>query len=116
MFFVFNVFVFADEEKSEESGDDEDEDDDEDDHGTLWDSGDVGGFECFIEADQDADNAEAAEVYRAAPARDKGEEAEEEDSKLLSVSAGCNVLSLVMRDEGIMKFVKYVSANAPGSR
>ena len=47
----------------------------------------------------------------------EGDEDEDgEDSKLLSVSAGCNILSLVMRDEGIMKFVKYVSANAPGSR
>ena len=63
-------------------------------------------------------------VYRAPSAGRKREDGgidgeggdEEEDSKLLSVSAGCNVLSLVMRDEGIMKFVKYVSANAPGSR
>ena len=46
----------------------------------------------------------------------EGGDDDEEDSKLLSVSAGCNVLSLVMRDEGIMKFFKYVSANAPGSR
>lgn len=34
----------------------------------------------------------------------------------MSVSPGANVLSLVMRDEGIMRFVKYVSAAAPGSR
>jgi hypothetical protein len=27
---------------------------------------------------------------------------------------GDNVLSLVMRDQGIMRFVKYVSAAAPG--
>eukprot|EP01038_Epipyxis_sp_PR26KG_P010541 gene10541-14163_t len=67
--------------------------------------GDVGGFECYIEAEDSADNVEAAEVYRINPS-----------SSLLSISAGCNVLSLVMRDENIMKFIKYVSANAPGSR
>lgn len=39
-----------------------------------------------------------------------------EDSQLLSVSAGSNELSLVLRDRGVLKFVKYVSANAPGSR
>ena len=41
----------------------EEDDDEGDDYGVLWDSGDVGGFECFIEADQDAENAEAAEVF-----------------------------------------------------
>lgn len=53
----FNGYWFG---KTEE--DDDDDDDEEDDYGVLWESGDVGGFECFIEADQDADNAEAAEV------------------------------------------------------
>jgi len=73
-----------------------------------WQSGDVGGFECYIEADGQ-DSAEAAEVY-------KTDYSEEEEPLLLSVSAACNTLSLVMRDSGVMRFVKYVSANAPGSR
>jgi hypothetical protein len=30
--------------------------------------------------------------------------------------AGANELSLVLRDEGVMRFIKYVSAKAPGSR
>eukprot|EP01033_Poteriospumella_lacustris_P004293 gene4293-3066_t len=109
---------------------------DEEDYGILWEDGDVGGFECFIEADDDAENAEAAEVYRqekdGEEEDEEAEEKEEEDEKdlttsdktknrkeqttLLSVSALSNSLSLVLRDEGIMKFVKYVSANAPGSR
>lgn len=37
-------------------------------------------------------------------------------TSLLSVSACNNTLNLVMRDEGVMRFVKYVSASAPGSR
>ena len=35
---------------------------------------------------------------------------------MLNVSAAANTLSLVLRDEGLMRFVKYVSASAPGSR
>lgn len=97
---------------------------DENDYGIQWEDGDVGGFECFIEADDDAETAEAAEVYRQenddAEENDNvnksGYDNKKEETTLLSVSAGNNSLSLVLRDEGIMKFVKYVSANAPGSR
>ena len=35
---------------------------------------------------------------------------------MLNVSAASNSLNLVLRDEGLMRFVKYVSARAPGSR
>lgn len=34
----------------------------------------------------------------------------------LTLESGDNVLSLVMRDGGIMRFVKYVSAAAPGDQ
>ncbi|KDQ64141.1 hypothetical protein JAAARDRAFT_27758 [Jaapia argillacea MUCL 33604] len=45
------------------------------------------------------------------------EELEEEDSgTLLTVQPGFNRLLLVLRDEGVMRFVKYVSAAADGSR
>jgi Rps23 Pro-64 3,4-dihydroxylase Tpa1-like proline 4-hydroxylase len=76
----------------------------------LWDSGDAGGFECYIAADDDED-AEAAAVYKS-----MGEESDDEGDQLLSVSPAANVLSLVMRNENIMRFVKYVSATAPSSR
>lgn len=83
----------------------------------LWDSGDVGGFECYIEASNEGDSAEAAEVYKG-PSLDNNEkkEGDSAEESLLSVSAERNVLSLVMRDYGVMRFVKYVSINAPGSR
>ena len=42
------------------------------------------------------------------------QDADAED--LLSVTAARNTLSLVHRDAGLMRFVKYVSAAAPGSR
>lgn len=41
---------------------------------------------------------------------------DEEDSTLLTVQPGFNRLLLVLRDEKVMRFVKYVSAAAEGSR
>jgi hypothetical protein len=40
----------------------------------------------------------------------------EDDSGVINVSAACNSLNLLMRDEGLMKFVKYLSFLAPSSR
>lgn len=44
------------------------------------------------------------------------EDEDEEDSTLLTVQPGFNRLLLVLRDERVMRFVKYVSAAAEGSR
>lgn len=77
----------------------------------MWDSGDVGGFGCYIKAEEGNDGAEAAESYRR-QAHDK----EEEEEDVLSVFAAQNALSLVLRQTQAMRFVKYVSAAAPGSR
>jgi len=41
---------------------------------------------------------------------------EDDDATLLAVQPSFNRLLLVLRDEGVMKFVKYVSAAAEGSR
>ena len=71
----------------------------------AWDLGEVGGYECYMMAETDETNAEA-EVYKAAGGEDE----------LLSVPPAANVLSLVLTSEGVMHFVKYVSAGAPGSR
>lgn len=40
----------------------------------------------------------------------------EDDSTLLTVQPGFNRLLLVLRDEGVMHFVKYISSSAEGSR
>ncbi|KIY53876.1 hypothetical protein FISHEDRAFT_63225 [Fistulina hepatica ATCC 64428] len=45
-----------------------------------------------------------------------GDDDFEDGSTLLSVQPSFNRLLLVLRDEGVMRFVKYVSAAAPGSR
>ena len=72
-------------------------------------SGDQGGFECYLAADtsESATEAEAAEVY----ATD-----ETEENELLNVPLEHNALSLVLRDVGVMRFVKYVSRNSPCDR
>jgi len=47
---------------------------------------------------------------------DAMDEEEDDDSTLLAVQPGFNRLLLVLRDERVMRFVKYVSAAAEGSR
>jgi hypothetical protein len=63
--------------------------DGEEDAKALWQSGDVGGFECYLSADEAGEAAGAADVYRA--------DLDAEDDDLLSVSAAANTLSLVHR-------------------
>jgi hypothetical protein len=89
--------------------------DENDDDKDAWESGDVGGFECYIEADDDDDDGDDKEDggQRGGPADEYNED---DDTELLSVSASNNTLSLVYRDPGTMRFVKYVSSKAPSSR
>lgn len=49
-------------------------------------------------------------------AEDENDEEEDDDSTLLTVQPGFNRLLLVLRDPGVLHFVKYISAQAPGSR
>ena len=98
------TLCFVDETNNDDNDDNEDDDEEE---YSCWDSGDVGGFECYIEAD--SEGLEASEVYR----QEKKDDAEE---SLLSVTPGFNTLSLVLRDQEIMRFIKYLGAAAPGSR
>ncbi|KAJ9471864.1 Prolyl 3 [Diplonema papillatum] len=70
-----------------------------------WITGDVGGFECFIAAE--SSDLVAAETYG------NGDDAAND---LLSLEAVSNTFSIVARDEQMMRFTKYVSAFAPGSR
>ncbi|KAG2489088.1 hypothetical protein HYH03_012314 [Edaphochlamys debaryana] len=80
-------------------------DDATDEAASAWQAGEVGGFEAYLLADEEVD---AAEVYRV--------NADAEESGVLNVNAAANTLNLVLRDEGLMRFVKYVSFAAPGSR
>jgi prolyl 3-hydroxylase /prolyl 3,4-dihydroxylase len=107
--------VAVDNIKVDDSDDDEPHEAD-----VIWESGDCGGFECYIEAEdeengegngQSKTNNEAFAEYKAA-----GDDEDEDDTKLLSVSASNNTLSLVYRDPGTMRFIKYVGSRAPSSR
>jgi Rps23 Pro-64 3,4-dihydroxylase Tpa1-like proline 4-hydroxylase len=74
----------------------------------AWESGECGGFECYIAADDDdvEENLAAADEY----------DPDADDQQLLSVSASNNTLSLVYRDPGTMRFIKYLGSKAPSSR
>jgi hypothetical protein len=39
-----------------------------------------------------------------------------DESGVINVPAASNSLNLLLRDAGLMRFVKYISAGAPGSR
>jgi hypothetical protein len=71
----------------------------------AWESGELGGYEAYLLADEDEEKP--AEVYRGP---------QDDESGVLNVSPAFNCLSLVLRDEGLMRFVKFLSAHAPGSR
>ncbi|RAK94457.1 oxidoreductase [Aspergillus costaricaensis CBS 115574] len=68
----------------------------------------VGGYEIYMAGD-DEDEGDAA-IYRSAGADD------DDDGILFSTAAGWNRLSIVLRDSGTLKFVKYVSEAAKGDR
>lgn len=73
-----------------------------------WKDGEVGGYDLAMTVDEEAELDPA--VYRS------GNDQEEEDGLLFNNQIDFNSLSLIVRDEGILRFIKYVSKNAPGSR
>ncbi|KAK2080949.1 hypothetical protein QBZ16_000803 [Prototheca wickerhamii] len=79
----------------------------------LWEAGEVGGYEAYLLADDDEEAPTKAEVYRA-----NADGTGPEETGVINISPAHNCLSLVLRDEetDLLKFVKYVSAAAPGSR
>jgi hypothetical protein len=83
-----------------------------------WQSGDVGGFECYVEVDETGEDEKykSSSLTQAEDRSGEQEDDDEDDTELLSVSAANNTLSLVYRDPGTMRFVKYASSRAPSSR
>ncbi|MCJ1315438.1 hypothetical protein MMC15_000757 [Xylographa vitiligo] len=75
----------------------------------------VGGYEVYMSADPASTDAQSADPAVYQTAHDDDDDGED-DSPLFSMAAGWNRLSLVLRDRGVMKFVKYVSASAAGDR
>lgn len=72
----------------------------------------VGGYEVYMAADSDPHSISTADpaVYQAA------KDVEDDNGVLFSMAAGWNRLGLVLRDKGVMRFVKYVSGQAQGDR
>ncbi|KAJ2774580.1 putative component of NuA3 histone acetyltransferase complex, partial [Coemansia nantahalensis] len=73
----------------------------------AWADGAVGGYHCYIDAG-DGDESNDGSVYRATT--------DDNDAVLLTNPAAWNTLCLALREPGVVNFVKYVSAAAPGSR
>jgi Rps23 Pro-64 3,4-dihydroxylase Tpa1-like proline 4-hydroxylase len=71
---------------------------------------DVGGHEVYMAGDDDdsSSNGDAA-IYKTSSDPD-------DDNVLFSMPASWNKMSIVLRDSGILKFVKYVSKKAEGDR
>ncbi|TVY15967.1 Prolyl 3,4-dihydroxylase ofd1 [Lachnellula arida] len=69
---------------------------------------DVGGQEVYMAGDDDEAGGDAA-VYKSSSDPD-------DDNLLFTMPASWNKMSIVLRDSGVLKFVKYVSKNAKGDR
>ncbi|KAG2204970.1 hypothetical protein INT47_002594 [Mucor saturninus] len=69
----------------------------------MWETCEYGGYECYMSSHEGDDDPA---TYRSF----------DDDGALLTMAAGSNELSVVLKDEGVMRFVKYVSARAPGAR
>ncbi|KAL2118971.1 hypothetical protein VTJ04DRAFT_5930 [Mycothermus thermophilus] len=83
--------------KAEEKMDVDGEEDEED--------NEVGGHEVYMAGDEDGD--EDAAVYKASS---------DDDNILFFQAAAWNKMTIVLRDSGTLRFVKYVSASAKGDR
>lgn len=67
--------------------------------------GDVGGHEVYMAGDDD--NDEDAAIYKSSA---------EDDNILFFQAASWNKMTIVLRDSGTLRFVKYVSQSAKGDR
>ncbi|KAJ1737628.1 putative component of NuA3 histone acetyltransferase complex [Coemansia sp. Benny D160-2] len=77
-----------------------------------WADGVVGGYQCYIDGgNEDASND--GSVYRQTGGDGDGDG---DDGILLTTPAAWNTLTIALREPSVVKFVKYVSASAPGSR
>ncbi|KAJ2647542.1 putative component of NuA3 histone acetyltransferase complex [Coemansia sp. RSA 1250] len=72
---------------------------------SMWADGSVGGYHCYVDGGSDNASNDGS-VYRS----------NEDDGILLTTPAAWNMLTLVLREPGVVQFVKYVGTAAPGSR
>ncbi|KAF6002615.1 2-oxoglutarate and iron-dependent oxygenase domain containing 1 [Cyanidiococcus yangmingshanensis] len=72
-----------------------------------WQSGEYGGYECYMDT---GDGDDDPSVYRDV------DDTSTHSNHLLNLPPISNTLNLVLRDHGVLRFVKYISASAPSSR
>jgi hypothetical protein len=77
---------------------------------------DDAGSDHGVEIPSSATGAGQRRKAKADPAIYKSSAEDEDDGVLFTNPASWNTLSLVLRDTGVMKFVKYVSESAKGDR
>lgn len=80
-------------------------------NGTTTAIGDVGGYVTYMAGDDDDDDTKMKldpAIYQA--------DRDDDGGALFSMPAGWNKLGIVLRDKGVLRFVKYVSARAKGDR
>lgn len=81
-----------------------------------WESGEFGGYELCMALNKDSDESnEEKDFEDDDPAIYKAGD-ENDDSVLYTSQCKWNSLCLMLRDPSVLKFVKYVSVNAKGSR
>ncbi|KAI5362197.1 putative oxoglutarate/iron-dependent dioxygenase [Septoria linicola] len=89
------------------AGEDEDDEDVSDDGVTI---------PANVQSATGAGQRRSAKKKKADPAVYKAAADDEDDGILFSNPANWNTMSIVLRDKGTLKFVKYVSHSAPGDR
>lgn len=87
----------------------------------AWDCEDNGGFESYLEMDEEEKDDEKAAIYKDSSDSGAGgvgqeEEGNEDNGPLLNISPSFNALSLVLREEGVLSFLKFISSEAPSKR
>jgi hypothetical protein len=89
------------------------------------DEAEVGGYEMYMAGDDDEPGPAEPATHTGAGQRRKTKQdpavyrsaaEDEDDGVLFSMPASWNALSVVLRDQGVLRFVKYVSQAARGDR
>ena len=89
-------------------------DEDDSNNGTEKPRGDVGGYEVYLAGEDEDDSKQKSDPAVYSAKNKDGED--DDDGELFSSPAAWNTMTVVLRDKGVLKFVKYVSKQAKGDR
>jgi len=102
----------AKKEGGEEEEEEEKEEEEEVTKADVWESGVVGGYQCYVEEGSGGSGG----GYETMTGGGVEEDEDEESGPLVKNIVAGNCLCLALRESGVARFVKYVSAGAPSSR